>query len=529
MPRGRRSVSDHYHTRTHRVLYTPFMRPLPRPVIDLLDLESAISAEATFRRDLLPEEPGWQALFSNQTAVAEWLRSQLQSAYLPSREVIIGARKAGHGVRPVAVLQMLDRVIYRALVSQLISGRPPTDRSAEEYLDFVLAPIMHAIESRSSIGSNAFSFAESDTKYVVKTDISAFYQYIDHEVLANELILQTGKFDIVEALIDFLSDIQGRKFGLPQQLYASMELSEYYIDIVERRMTREGYDVWRFNDDFRISATSYPHALRAIDRVSAIAGELGMVINEQKTITPSFSTYLMDNTDISVDDEVPTDIVAEDAVGDYLDAVDPDNLDVARSRITGARPDSDAEIDIRKSNSDDVRALRRALAAFRLAADPEVAEDSVRLIAYIAAITPDIIEYLVALNDSLVAGTTISQIITNVSLNEWQELWIVDALRRMQLLDSRSTDALDVRIEWVRNLILPGHSPLVRAHSFWALSNAGLVGVPEVETAMRDAPSALTSWYLSSLNELIATADTRAQKIISAVKRDSRLGTWLLP
>ncbi|MFI7304429.1 RNA-directed DNA polymerase [Micromonospora aurantiaca] len=503
------------------------MRPLDPDLVRRLDLELALEVEATTVRDLMPEEPAWKDLALNAKPISDWIRAQLLAGHLPSPQAVVGARKAGHGVRPIAVLHQVDRIIYRALTSLVLAGRPIVDRSRQRYLDFVVAPIRYSLVESLQIDLSDPWATTSRIQYVVKSDVSSFYQYIDHEILAKELMLQTGEFAAIEALIDFLADLQGRRFGLPQQLQASHELSEYYIDIAERRMIREGFPIWRYNDDFRIATQSYGEALRAVDALSAVARELGLVISEHKTSTPSLRTYVYDNTGLTADDAIPSDISAEDAVGDYLEELDESTLEEARQLIGEASPVADAIKDGSPS-LEDVRKLRRTIAAFRLEEDPGLTSEADRIVAYVASLTPDVARYLSSLDELSQVADAVDSIITGVSLNEWQELWMIDVIRRLNFLDDNAPGDVTSRQRWVRKLSYTDRSPVVRAYCFWTLASAELVTAQQVDFAMREAPSCLSSWYLAALKALSPLAEDKAAKLIKAVRAESRLHGWIL-
>lgn len=247
------------------------LRPLDNLVLKRLRLSDALKAEKESSQNLMPPTPGWAALASNQDAFMKWLQAQLRAGFSPSHEVIVNARKVGRGVRPVAVWSLADRVVYRALVDFILRNEQELDRSPDAYGKFVGEPIKHArhidlAKQREDISGPpvskrvVFSVKSSTFTHVVKSDITAFYQYIDHQILFDELLAKTGDYDAISALIQLLDETQGRRFGLPQLLTPSDRLSEVYIDIVHRSVRRQGFPIWRFSDDFRILCASYEEA-----------------------------------------------------------------------------------------------------------------------------------------------------------------------------------------------------------------------------------------------------------------------------
>ena len=86
-------------------------------------------------------------------------------------------------MRPVAELSIRDRVLYRALVRRWKEVLPEPDRSSDAHEAFLEAP---------------FGKAAVPT-YVVSSDVTACYEYIDHGLLAREVLARTGDSDGVEA------------------------------------------------------------------------------------------------------------------------------------------------------------------------------------------------------------------------------------------------------------------------------------------------------------------------------------------
>ncbi len=121
--------------------------------------------------------------------------------------------------------------------------------------------------------------------------MTACYEYIDHGILAREVLARTGDADAVEALTDLLAGLMGRSFGLPQQSESSDVLADAYLSIVERRLLRQGLTVWRYNDDFRIAVDSWSAALNAVDALERACREVGLALNDLKTVIRKGGTY----------------------------------------------------------------------------------------------------------------------------------------------------------------------------------------------------------------------------------------------
>jgi hypothetical protein len=491
--------------------------------------------ELDARQNLLPEAPLIENLRSRADDFAAWASGQLRSGLRVSPHVVVSTRKAGHGVRPVPITGIVERVVYRALSSFVLRNLEPVDRSPEAYLAFAQAPIYWAREISPEPDTFGFRILNSDIKYVVKSDITAFYQYVDHSLLQSELLNLTGEFDAVEGLVEFLGELQGRGFGLPQLLDPSDWLSEYYIDIVSRDMLRRDYSVWRFNDDFRIATRSYPEALSAIEALDASARAIGLTLNEYKTLTIRYTNYVFDTMGLQVDDALPDQLDVESAVADYAEIDETEaaetSLQVVRAAFVGSDDEGDTarqgDIDLRRISAEGFRSLRRALGNLGRVGNPGAVDDLRKLLIYAPSLTPRIATYLM----DVVGVATIevrnaaAQALAQVSLSDWQVQWLVRVGRSTDLFLDRP-DLLDrLRTDWRLRGALA-----LEAECVLALAEIGQVEVGEVDQGLRLAPAAIAPWFLAALDALHRQGIPAATaQRLAAVRSSTRLSAWLLP
>ena len=210
------------------------------------DYQSALVDEFFATRRLIPDDAAISGLFLHESA-GEWAQRRCAGEFAPIPGQIVTVRKSGHGVRPVAELSVRDRVLYRALVSRWKTELPYPDRSSKAYETFLEAPLA----------------SKAAPTYVVSSDVTACYEYVDHGLLGREVLARTGDSDGVEALTDLLAGLMGRSYGLPQQSGTSDVLAEAYLSVVERRLLRQGLTVWRYNDDFRVAVDGWSDVLNA--------------------------------------------------------------------------------------------------------------------------------------------------------------------------------------------------------------------------------------------------------------------------
>jgi len=526
------------------------MLPIPQEILKRLRLAEAVDEECKSWQSLVPPVPGFEWVASNKDAYVRWLGGQLRAGVPIAPEVIISTRKVPLGVRPVAVWGLTERVLYRALVAFLLRNEPALDRSPEAYLRFIGGPLQYARELEPDpeplrIAGFAFTsphvpVSSSLIHYVVKADINAFYEYVDHSVLSRELLTRTGDHAAIECLMSLLAEAQGRSFGLPQLMEPSDRLSELYADIVERDLLRRGWPAWRFNDDFRIAVRDFGAALSAIEDLAAAAREVGLTLSDLKTTTPRFSKYAWENFGLSVDDELPAELSrhnAADMVGDYTEGVGETDLTWAIQQIgdayTPETPDaerSESGIDLANVRGSDFRILRRALGRLIRSRAEDGFPHLVKLVAYVPSLTPWVIRYAIAAGEQHRedAANLFATLVADVAMSDWQRMWVVRGLTDLELLDPAVSHSASEMAGWVEALRHGRHSPVVRAEASLALAAAGRIDFRDLEHSLRGQPAALSAWYLVAIRRLHARGGGVSDDQVAAIRGEGGLFASIL-
>lgn len=247
---------------------------LPPDLLRRLDLSQAVEAELSARNRLMPQRPDHLLLAKDVSQIEKWLRPRIRKGTVTQPADVVFADKGWRGTRPLNVMALEHRVLYRALVDALTPALPEHLRERPQYDDFQQAPL-----------------AVSETTHISKTDIASYYVYVDHDLLADELIAQTGDELVIDALRELLEIVMGRRVGLPQVHQSSRLLGDAYIDPVRRRLRRSGIEVFTYSDDFRIASRSLGLARSALAACEAEVRTLGLVLNEKKTYTYTRSHY----------------------------------------------------------------------------------------------------------------------------------------------------------------------------------------------------------------------------------------------
>ena len=250
-----------------------------------LDIKGAVG-DAARRNDLIP--PRLEDKVSGELGkrfFERLIRDLERGLYDPQPAYFVAVPKNSLITRPAAILSLADRIVYEAIVSVLrpriesfllgedILYWPRGQRSAKRWEDF----------ERSAI--------KPDCDYVVRSDITAFYESVEHERLAGAIVEATGYREVADALVDFLGRTMQSARGLPQGLGGSDALATVYLAKVDLGMTRRGMQYMRHGDDVRVAAKTYQEGRLAVGYLEAEARQLGLVLNGEKTRVLKRQTY----------------------------------------------------------------------------------------------------------------------------------------------------------------------------------------------------------------------------------------------
>src|SRR4051812_12876665 len=90
-------------------------------VVGQLDLVDAVERELALRNRLLPQRWDYLALVPEHEQVEAALRPLLRRGPTGARADIVFCNKGWRGVRPLHVMTLRDRILYRALVNKIAS------------------------------------------------------------------------------------------------------------------------------------------------------------------------------------------------------------------------------------------------------------------------------------------------------------------------------------------------------------------------------------------------------------------------
>lgn len=424
-----------------------------------LDLKHAVESELRMANRLMPRRPDRIALAGQADEVSRMFRTKYGKGQFGGQADIVFVEKNRRGRRPISEMSLGDKVLFRALVELIAKSLPA-----------------HLVTRAPSEEFRKSPLKVNKVQYVSKTDITSYYEYVDHARLADELEAQTGETPAIAALMELLLRVMGRRVGLPQVHRSSDILGDTYIDPVRRRMRRAGYQVTTYSDDFRISSPSLGHARQALETCAREVRSLGLTLNEGKTFTYSILNYIESLQAFSEaerrlfeESDGPTEDLSLLFLDDYLDEVDEGAPDTPQSlALSAAQPvfEEDA-LDLTQSdqftdvdpaqtraaqrawdiwveeNGPDAKQstieaaitealLGRSLPILGRSGDDRPAAFLSRLLRLEPALTPQISAYITELATTGTAARTklrraLNDLVKEENFSVWQKVWIAEA------------------------------------------------------------------------------------------------------
>src|SRR4051794_19701601 len=105
------------------------------------DLREAVGLELASRNRLLPRRFDYWDLVSDSAIVERWLRPRLRRGFSQTAASVVFADKGQGGARPLHIMTLEDRVLYRALVNLIKESLPDRVRGRGNISTFKEAPL----------------------------------------------------------------------------------------------------------------------------------------------------------------------------------------------------------------------------------------------------------------------------------------------------------------------------------------------------------------------------------------------------
>lgn len=137
------------------------MLSLAPSLADKLDFEGAVRQESVWTPDLLPQPLDMLFAGDNVTVTADVVAELGRAALRISPADVIAANKWRYGRRPVAVLPLAERILYRAVVNHIRDDLPVIDVAMESTTSLSSHRWQARVPSGSSLQISPTSTARS--------------------------------------------------------------------------------------------------------------------------------------------------------------------------------------------------------------------------------------------------------------------------------------------------------------------------------------------------------------------------------
>lgn len=251
--------------------------------------------------------------------------------------------KAKYAFRVITQLDPLDFILFAAIVKEvsddLESRRVPV--AEERVFSYRIQAAQDGQLFDPNIGYREFLARAQDKldadpaiAIVATADISDFYSRIYHHRLERALESATTRTSHIKAITHFLSGWNGTEtFGIPIGGAPSRILAEITLADVDEALLACGVDFIRFNDDYRIFASTKAEAYKHIAFLAeTLYRNHGLSLQPQKTavfdrdaFTNKFLSTPLDRELDSLHDRFEQ-LAAELGLNDWYEPIDYDGL-----------------------------------------------------------------------------------------------------------------------------------------------------------------------------------------------------------
>lgn len=424
--------------------------------LDLIAAGQAVTTKPIDRTPLLIID---RCLTGSEVALKSFATAAYSSGTHVASETLTMPR-SGFGPRPVNMIAAPGRAVYGALCERLRTSLPEETRSSENWSNFT-----------------SVALDDPGDSYLVEFDIASCYEYVDHELLHRELLLQSMDVEASNAVVGFLGEVFGRPRGLPQLLSPSDLLSDAYLQGIERALLRSGYNVQRYADDFKITATDWGRANDIIEHAADIARGYGLVLSSGKTNIRKVST-------VRATRQKRVDFLAEyfSAARDDLTQIDVFHMGYGDFEEVESRPTDQQALEAafwrilqewHESNEDTEGSIPFHSQHIPLAlkmlreAGTRVDDDILEQIVFR---TPKdlqaVLNYLTARPESDQNWASITRLVSMDRQSPWAKLWMLHSAGSMTKPDDNTDDEV---CRWARRQLSERHET-VRAEAAWFLA-----------------------------------------------------------
>lgn len=439
---------------------------------EILDLPKAFRrVQQDKNDDTWPDIVGYRDYSRSLNENLQNLRARLArpNSYVTNLPLGIDLPKRGFTLRPGLVPLIDDRLAYQAVADYLAphfiaepcvySNRLTNDPDSSRMF---VPGVELWLEFQASIERLCVEYP-----YVVETDLTAYFEHINHDLLLHRLD------DLFQDRIDKVSlretkqllqrlwrgwNTSNYRFGIPQVNNASAFFANLYLDELDKWMLRQSYVYLRYVDDMCIFTRDEPSARRALSNLIPKLREMGLYVGSAKTAIK------------------PTRPVVEELVEGRrrIDAIEaelafrtPQRLETAAAMIEAFFQDivdDPAQFNDRHFRYCVNRFKRLRVNNLGVDSHGRVAEESLRRLISMPYSSDIFVDYLSLFpDDEMVQRTVVEFLESPYNIYPWQEMLLLELLIRSNMLPIHSNRIMNI----ARAVARDSHKhPACRAKAF---------------------------------------------------------------
>lgn len=192
--------------------------------------------------------------------------------------------------RSAVLLTLEDRIAYQAVVGSFAAKAEAQTYSAVYSARLAEKPGKYFFRQKGTDAWLAFRKAalrefEAGGEWLVKTDLTAYFDTISHDLLIDEVValnVPGRTVGILRTMLRQWAIVPG--IGIPQGPNASRLLGNLYLHPVDRAMAEGEYGYFRYLDDIYIVAKTKREATAAIRLFERECRLRGLLVSSSKTV-----------------------------------------------------------------------------------------------------------------------------------------------------------------------------------------------------------------------------------------------------